>query len=109
MIKLLEENLEIKVRQDEVDLASGMLGECEILFNETMKAETGREYNCKLTVCDDIFLQDREGGACGGVILLAHGRRIVVPNTLEDRMNLVFEQELPQIRKGLFPPEPKAE
>jgi vacuolar-type H+-ATPase subunit E/Vma4 len=103
MIKLLEENLEIKVRRDEVSLAKGMLSECESLFTETMKNETGRDYACKLTVCDDIFLEDREGGACGGVFLLAHDRRIVVPNTLEDRLNLVFEQELPQIRRGLFP------
>lgn len=91
MIKLLEENLEIKVREDEVDLANGLLKECENLFHDTMLNETGREYNCKLAVASDIFLQDREGGACGGVILLAHNRRIVVPNTLEDRMNLVFE------------------
>lgn len=105
MIKLLEENLELKVRQDEVSLVKGMLAECEKLFAQTMEAETGREYSCKLSVAEDIYLLDREGGACGGVILLAHERRIVVPNTLEDRMNLVFEQELPMIRRGLFPSE----
>ena len=75
------------------------------MFSETMQAETGREYNTKLIVMEDMFLNDREGGACGGILLYAHGRRIVVPNTLEDRLNLCFEMELPQIRKGLFPPE----
>jgi len=103
MIKLLEAELELKVRKDDVDLVKGMLAECEKLYSQTMEAETGREYSCKLKVAEDINLEDREGGACGGVILLAHERRIVVPNTLEDRMNLVFEQELPMIRRGLFP------
>ena len=41
----------------------------------------------------------------GGVILLAHNRRIVVPNTLKDRLNLVFDLELPLLRKMLVPPE----
>lgn len=107
MIKLLEEELEIKVRKDEVSLAKSMLAECEKEFHETMLKETSREYNCKLKVCEDIHLLDREGGTCGGVILLALNRRIVVPNTLEDRMNLVFEQELPMIRHGLFPSDKK--
>ena len=72
-------------------MVKGMLSECEKLYAQTMEAETGREYSCKLNVADDVHLLDREGGQCGGVILLAHERRIVVPNTLEDRMNLVFE------------------
>lgn len=105
MIKLLEESLELKVRKDEVSLVKGLVKECEELFTKTMREETGREYSSKLSVCDDIFLEDREGGACGGVILLALNRRIVVPNTLEDRLNLVFEMELPMIRRGLFPKE----
>lgn len=103
MIKLLETNLELKVRKDEVELVKGLLKECEKLYTQTMQYATSREYSCTLTVMEDIFLEDREGGACGGVLLYAHGRRIVVPNTLEDRLNLCFEQELPTIRKGLFP------
>lgn len=35
---------------------------------------------------------------------MAHGRRIVVANTLEDRLALCFEKELPTIRKMLFNP-----
>lgn len=48
------------------------------------------------------FLTEEEGSEFGGVILFAHGRRIVVPNTLKDRMNLVFELSLPYIRQELF-------
>ena len=103
MIKLLEENVELKVREDEVDLVKGMLSECETLYSEIMLRETKREYLTTLTVMEDLFLKEEEGGKGGGILLYAHRRKIVVANTLEDRLNLVFEQELPQLRQGLFP------
>jgi len=65
--------------------------------------ETGREYSTNLVVLEDRFLNEEEGSEFGGVMLYAHGRRIVVANTLMDRMNLVFEMALPQIRAMLFP------
>lgn len=70
-----------------------------------MKEETGRDYSTKLTVIPDRFLSEEEGAEFGGVMLYAYGRRIVVANTLLDRMNLVFEMALPQIRAMLFPSE----
>jgi len=79
-----------------------MIPDCEKEFAAHMKKETGREYNTKLTVIAEKFLSNDEGAEFGGVILYAHGRRIVVPNTLQDRMNLVFELALPQIRQMLF-------
>ena len=84
-----------------------MISECEAKYSEIMLTETKREYNCTLTVMEDKFLTQEEGGLCGGVVLYAHKGRIVCPNTLEDRLNLVFEQELPQLRKGLFPRNPR--
>ena len=60
-----------------------------------MKQETGRDYSTELSLIDDKFLTNEEGGSCGGVILYALDRRIVVPNTLEDRLALCFEQDLP--------------
>ena len=68
-----------------------------------MKRETTRDYACTLTVREDAFLTLENGGRCGGVVLFANNRRIVCSNTLEDRLNQLFECALPQIRKGLFP------
>jgi len=70
-----------------------------------MESETGEPFETKLSVIQDKFLGPEEGGACGGVILYAKNRRIVCPNTLEDRLALTFEQELPKIRSLLFPRE----
>lgn len=103
MVKLLEPTLEIKVRKEEVGLAESMLEECETEFSELMERETGTNYSCKLTVIKDMFLDESNGARCGGVILYAKERRIVCSNTLEDRLNLVFELELPRLRHILFP------
>ena len=105
MIKLLEESVELKVREQEVGLVKGLLAEGEQEFADIMLRETTREYACSLSVIEDDFLTLENGGRCGGVILYALNRRIVVPNTLEDRLSQIFDQELPEIRKGLFPRE----
>ena len=91
MVKLLEEELELMVREEEVSLVNGLISECESEYSSFMQKETGDEYACKLTVIDDQFLTKENGARCGGIILFAHNRRIVCSNTLEDRLNLVFE------------------
>ena len=100
---MLEENLELKVREEEVDLVKGMLEECQEMYSNIMMEETKREYTTVLTVMENSFLTKDTNGLCGGVVLYAHNRKIVCPNTLEDRLNLVFEMELPTLRTGLFP------
>ena len=103
MIRLLEPEVEIKVREGEQDMINGLLEECESQYSARMMEETEREYTTKLTVREDRFMTEEEGAEFGGVVMYAHGRRIVVANTLMDRMNLVFEMALPQIRAMLFP------
>ena len=105
MVKLLEPELELMVRESEVGLVEDMIGECEEDFTNLMREETQDEYECKLSVIQDRFLNNSNGALCGGVVLYAHKRRIVCSNTLEDRLNLIFEQELPTLRNGLFPKE----
>ena len=103
MIKLMEEELELMVREDEVPLVLGMLRECQQEYTEIMLRETKRDYACTLNIREDKYLTKEVGGECGGVILLAHNRRIVCSNTLEDRLMQVFDSQLPMIRHGLFP------
>ena len=91
------------MREDEVDLVKSILNECEEEYHDIMLRETTREYNTTLSVIEDQFLNMDNGGRCGGVVLLAHNRRIVCSNTLEDRLNQIFESQLPMIRNGLFP------
>ena len=99
MIKLLEPVLLIKVREQDQQLARSLIKHCEREFSEIMKRETTRDYECTLQLVEEAHLTDAEGGALGGVILYSEDRRIVCPNTLQNRMDLCFEELLPAIRQ----------
>jgi len=51
-----------------------------------MKKETGRDYKTKLSLITDKFMTEEQGSEIGGIVLLAHERRIVVANSLQDRI-----------------------
>ena len=38
----------------------------------------------------------------GGVVVSSHGGRIICSNTLDARLAMAYEQQLPQIRELLF-------
>mmetsp|Transcript_64879 Transcript_64879/g.89711 ORF Transcript_64879/g.89711 Transcript_64879/m.89711 type:complete len:99 (-) Transcript_64879:173-469(-) len=98
MIKLLEPVLLLRVREKDEGIVKGMLKECENKFSKIMKDATTRDYECELRIIDGIYLTEAEGGVLGGVILYNEDKRIVCPNTLQNRMNLCFEELLPAIR-----------
>ena len=50
------------------------------------------KYSSKLTIIEDEHLTEEEGADFGGVLMYSNNRKIVVANTLLDRINLVFEQ-----------------
>jgi V-type H+-transporting ATPase subunit E len=106
MIKLLEPELLLKCRKEDLQLVQSLIPECEAEFKEIMDRETKEsevEYATKLRVIDTDFLTLEEGGECGGVILYNLNRKIVCPNTLKSRLDLCFEELLPHIRRMLFP------
>jgi len=51
-----------------------------------MMKETQRDYKTTLTLITDKFMTEAQGSEIGGIILLAHDRRIVVANSLQDRI-----------------------
>jgi V-type H+-transporting ATPase subunit E len=47
---------------------------------------------------------EQNGSSCtGGVVLATKDGHIVLENTLDARLEVVFKQQLPEIRKRLFP------
>ena len=100
---MLEDELDLVVREIDIDLTKGLLEECEEEFTQIMQQHTSREYSCKLNVREDQYLTEKNRGTCGGVIIYANKGRIVCANTLEDRLALSFDSELPRVREMLFP------
>ena len=104
MIKLIEPVVQIKCREEDVEDVKGMVDDIEREYSEFMSAQTGRdEYECKVIVLDDMFLDDGRDQGCGGIVLYTENSKIVCPNMLINRLHLAFEELLPAIRKNLFP------
>ena len=103
MIKLLEPELLIKCRKEDLALIKGLQEEIQTEFVKIMKDETNEDYKTELTIVDSEFLTPEQGAECGGIMLYSKDRRIVCPNSIKNRLDLCFEELLPEIRKQLFP------
>jgi len=73
-----------------------------------VKVFKDREVPIKIIVDENKFLaeyDENEGAesSMGGVVLHCRKGRIVCSNTLDDRLQLVYQEAIPEIRKLLFP------
>ncbi len=104
MIKLLEPELHLKSRKEDLAMIREMIPECEKEFRALMEKEVAEgHYETKLKLIEGENMGNDEGGECGGVIVFTPDRKIVCINTLKSRLDLCFEELLPHIRKILFP------
>ena len=99
MVKLLEKECYVKVRQVDINYVKSVIRECESEFAKIMKKETKRDYECKLNILEDDFIDDEYGG----VILMNKDKKIIINNGLKDRLMLTKEHNLPEIKRMLFP------
>jgi V-type H+-transporting ATPase subunit E len=99
MIKLMEDVIHIKCRREDLALVKSSVDFSEKEYASIMMRETNEEYKTKIIVNETDFLTIEEGGECGGIILYTPNKRIVCPNTLKNRLDLCFEELLPEIRK----------
>eukprot|EP01027_Heterolobosea_sp_BB2_P025547 GEZU01039211.1.p1 GENE.GEZU01039211.1~~GEZU01039211.1.p1 ORF type:complete len:229 (+),score=100.36 GEZU01039211.1:118-804(+) len=93
MLKLMEPNVNVYVRAVDKSLMQSVLKDCE----KEYKQKTGKD--CTLKISDTHLAAN----SAGGVTLGALEDRILCENTLERRLALCFEQQLPTIRRILFP------
>lgn len=99
LTRLLEAKVTVRVRQADLALMKSIAGECESQFKNITKGN----YQCKLTIDEVNYLQAE---LIGGVVLLCHGDKISMINTLDDRVARIFEERMPAIRESLFGPNP---
>ena len=93
LIKMLEENVEIRCLKSDENIVSEVIAECEDDFNQICEVKT------KLTINKQNSLTEQD---IGGVILTSLNGRIVCDNTLRARLTYCLELLLPDIRKMLF-------
>ncbi|CAM4800247.1 unnamed protein product [Rotaria magnacalcarata] len=90
----MEPNIMIKCRQDDYGLVQRLIPDAIRRYKQILQKE-----NINTTIDDKNFLADN---IAGGVEFYALEGKIKVSNTIETRLEMIFNQMLPEIRQDLF-------
>ncbi|OXU28978.1 V-type proton ATPase subunit E [Nasonia vitripennis] len=93
LYQLIELNVVVRARQADHDLIESLMPAIQQEYKNVAKKEV------HLKMDTDNFLPP---DSCGGVELLAAKGRIKIVNTLENRLELIAQQLVPEIRTALF-------
>eukprot|EP00762_Andalucia_godoyi_P008252 ANDGO_03029.mRNA.1 V-type proton ATPase subunit E len=88
---------EVKIRCRDVDVA-----EVQAVLATAQQEARQKLQNQTLTITLDSARISKDDCKAGGVIATGYNDRISVNNTMDQRMELAFEQNLPLVRKVLF-------
>jgi len=101
LVKLDETEIVVYCLQRDVAAVKKVIDGAKKDYVALMKKETGDDLKIKLSANEEAkrMLPDTR---LGGVFLAAYGGRLTCDNTLEARLNLIYEEELPTIRQTLF-------
>ncbi|CAG5123102.1 unnamed protein product, partial [Candidula unifasciata] len=98
LVQLLEPKVTIRVVQRDVQLIQSLIPELQEKYKQITK---GRDV--KILIDENNFLNP---DLIGGCVLLCHGDKITIDNTLDERLKLISNKMQPQIREMLFGPNP---
>merc|ERR1711963_551757 len=93
LFQLLEPVVILRCRQHDLDLVKECLASAVDMYKKATKKEL------KVNLDTDHFLDQH---VPGGVILLNRSEKIEVVNTLDSRLDLIYQQMLPELRDILF-------
>jgi len=103
LLKLQEESVAIICRQQDLALVKHILSEAVEEYKKKLNK------SCQATVDETTFLPPgpesagKEGEMCsGGVVLSTQDGKIICSNTLDARLQMSFEQNLPELRRILY-------
>lgn len=112
MIKFMEPEVNVRCRKSDSDILKKAIepavNEYKALMKREVKVFKDREVPCKIIIDEGKFLpefhEDEGSESClGGIVMHCKKGRIVCSNTLDDRLQLVYQEAIPEIRKVLFP------
>nr|CAG4638105.1 EOG090X0F8Y [Chydorus sphaericus] len=93
LFQIMEPTVMIRCREADLDIVESVLPDAMAKYTEAMHKP------CQISIAKDNFLS---ADACGGVELSAFHGRIRVNNTLENRLEMIAGQMLPEVRTKLF-------
>lgn len=101
LVKLDETDVIIYCRAADTGAVKKVMAGAQKDYLAVMKKECGEDVKLKLTLNEQAkkMLPDSR---LGGVFLTGFGGRLTCDNTLEARLNLIYEEEKPTVRQTLF-------
>eukprot|EP01083_Nonionella_stella_P039665 107870_1 len=111
LIRLREGSVVIRCRKEDVSVVSSVLADASKEYSDVMRRQVGGEWKSELVVDQAKYLSPGKalagtGLSCsGGVMLFGHRGRIMLDQTLDQRLNLCLGQLKPLIREIMFPSE----
>lgn len=108
----MEAEVNIRCRKSDYDLVKSVVDsateEYKKLMKKEVKAFKDRDVPIKVVLDQGKHLpeyDENEGAeSCmGGLVLHCKKGRIVCSNTLDDRLQLVYQESIPEVRRILFP------
>ncbi|XP_043698883.1 V-type proton ATPase subunit E-like [Telopea speciosissima] len=104
LLRLKEPSVLLRCREMDRKLVESVVDEAKQQYAEIAKVHTPN-----VAIDDRVYLPppptnaNSHGPSCsGGVVLASQDGKIVCENTLDARLDVVFRQKLPEIRKQLF-------
>ena len=108
LMTLMENNVTVQVRKEDLPTAKKELDAAVKLFQDTMKQSSGVTPTINVALDEKDFLPaaavaGKEGASCaGGAVLSARNGQILCRNTLDHRLELAFDALKPTLRGTLF-------
>jgi len=99
-LRLMEDRVLIRCKKEDEKTVGAVLQQAEQKFAQTVKRQTNADKKVTLSVDTTTFLPPN---SAGGVIVMTVDTKIKVDNTLDTRLGLVMQNDLPNLRKMLFP------
>lgn len=113
LIKLIEPKVTLRCRQSDVSILQSIISDAVSEYQQSMLSQVeslkGRtELPCRVEIDEAKFLpeynaQDPTNSCLGGFVMYARKNRIVCSQTLDDRLEMTFQQSIPEMRSMLFP------
>jgi V-type H+-transporting ATPase subunit E len=104
---ITENKVTIQCRKEDLAVVKAQLPAAIKLYQEFIKASTGITPISDVQISNDHLPSGPQKGkksvsCCGGIVLNARNGAIVCKNTLDSRLDLCFQNLIPQIRGVLF-------
>lgn len=102
LLRMMEKHVSVECRAQDRERMPQLFKDCEQSFSSIFSRETGKDLSACLTL-SEYSLEDKYKHIIGGVFMRSNDGLIVCDNSIDARVNLIFEQLLPEIRGMLFP------